>query len=76
MGIDDRYLQLAAILLMPMVPAVFFYWLLPGSATVSGPFKKLNIRLTGAFAGYFLLVLVSYGYFTIKGEKTESRFEQ
>ncbi|WP_224549138.1 hypothetical protein [Mesorhizobium sp. CA16] len=50
---------LAAIILIPLVPAVIIYLLLPSDAHVSGPLKGFNIALTGAFAGYFALVLLA-----------------
>lgn len=55
-------IELAAILLIPAAPAYLLYAVLPSSADVSGPFKGLNIKLGGAFGGYFLLVLLSSGY--------------
>lgn len=58
-------IELAAILLLPVVPAYLLYAVLPSSADVSGPFKGLNIKLTGAFGGYFLLVLLSSGYVAV-----------
>lgn len=60
--IDNFYLALAAILLLPLIPAYIIYKFLPESETnVEGPYKKLNLKLKGAFAGYFLLVLLSLG---------------
>jgi hypothetical protein len=60
--IDNFYLALAAILLLPLLPAYIIYKFLPESETnVEGPYKKLNLKLKGAFAGYFLLVLLSLG---------------
>jgi hypothetical protein len=56
-------LALTAILLLPLVPAFLLYKFLPSKTNVSGPFKGLNIKLTGAFGGYFLLVLTSLGIF-------------
>ncbi|MEO7312607.1 MAG: hypothetical protein ABIX01_19635 [Chitinophagaceae bacterium] len=66
---DNLYLALAAILLLPMIPAFILYKFLPvkgkdgadevGGETGSiGPVKSLSWKLKGAFAGYFLLVLV------------------
>ncbi|XZF16605.1 hypothetical protein ACTHGU_10755 [Chitinophagaceae bacterium MMS25-I14] len=54
---------MAGILLMPLIPAFILYKFLPSRTTVSGPFKGLDLKLTGAFSGYFLLVLVSVGVF-------------
>jgi len=54
---------LAALLLVPLVPAYILYRNLPSETKVSGPFKGLNLQLTGAFAGYFVLVLFGSGLF-------------
>lgn len=54
---------LAGILLMPLVPAFIIYKFLPSKTSVSGPFKGLDVKLTGAFGGYFLLVLIATGVF-------------
>lgn len=59
---DNFYLALAAVLLLPLLPAYIIYKFLPASETnVEGPYKKLNLKLKGAFAGYFLLVLLGIG---------------
>lgn len=56
---DNFYLTLAAILLVPIIPAYILYKFLPASETdVSGPYQGLSLKLKGAFAGYFLLVIV------------------
>lgn len=71
--IDNFYLLLAAILLLPLLPAFIIYKFLPESDTeVAGPYKKLNLKLKGAFAGYFLLVLVGLGlqYFVVGNKQT------
>lgn len=52
---------LAAIVLIPLLPALLIYRLLPNRTKVTGPFKGLQINLTGAFGGYFILVLLSFG---------------
>ena len=54
---------LGGILLLPLIPAFILYKFLPSKATVTGPFKGLNLKLSGSFGGYFLLVLVSSGIF-------------
>jgi len=47
--------------LVPAIPAVIIFKLIPNSKVfVNGPFQGLKINLTGAFAGYFLLILASY----------------
>ncbi len=50
-------------LLLPIIPAYILYKSLPSEAQVDGPFKGLNIKLTGAFGGYFLLVMISIAAF-------------
>jgi hypothetical protein len=58
----DGLAWIAVVLLIPLIPAVLIYWTLPPKQTrVTGPFKGLAINLTGAFAGYFLLVLLASG---------------
>jgi hypothetical protein len=56
---DNFFLVLAAILIVPLIPAYIIYKFLPASDTdVSGPYSGLSLKLKGAFAGYFLLVIV------------------
>ena len=56
---DNFFLILAAILIIPVIPAFIIYKFLPASDTdVSGPYQGLSLKLKGAFAGYFLLVIV------------------
>ena len=52
-------IYVAAVLFLPLLPAFILYKLLPSRATVNGPFRGLTINLSGAFAGYFLLVLIA-----------------
>lgn len=64
MGTTNVFVYLlAAILLLPLVPAFLLYKFLPSRTNVSGPFKGLSIKLTGAFGGYFLLVLTAVAVF-------------
>lgn len=64
MGTPNAFVYLlAAILLLPLIPAFLLYKFLPSKTNVSGPFKGLNLKLTGAFGGYFLLVLTAIGVF-------------
>ncbi|MFY7840401.1 MAG: hypothetical protein ACOVP7_08995 [Lacibacter sp.] len=76
--IDNFYFALAAILLLPLLPAYIIYKFLPESETnVEGPYKKLNLKLKGAFAGYFLLVLMSLGLqYVIMTSKEGKQIEQ
>jgi len=64
MSTTDTFIYvLAAVLLLPLIPAFLLYKFLPSKTSVSGPFKGLNLKLTGAFGGYFLLVLTAIGVF-------------
>src|SRR5207247_6190578 len=50
---------IAVVVLVPLIPAFLLYkFLPPGRTEVGGPFKGLDIKLSGAFAGYFLVVLI------------------
>jgi hypothetical protein len=72
----DNYallLHLATVLLVPLFPAFILYKFLPSKTMINGPFKGLNLNLTGAFGGYFLLVLVSIGltHFVLNNQLTD-----
>ncbi|MHC4509276.1 MAG: hypothetical protein ACYTAO_10025 [Planctomycetota bacterium] len=53
---------LLMVFFVPFPPAYILYKKLPSETIVSGPFKGFNINLTGAFGGYFLLVLLALGF--------------
>jgi hypothetical protein len=62
---DYRIIYLLIIIIAPVIPAFLLFKFLPkSSANASGPFKGLQIKLGGAFAGYFpvflLLILKIY----------------
>lgn len=48
------------ILLVPIVPAFVLFKFLPNTADLSGPLKGLNVKISGAFAGYVVGVLLSW----------------
>ena len=51
---------LVVVVLVPVIPAFLLYKYLPeGKTTVGGPFRGLDIKLSGAFAGYFLVLLMA-----------------
>ena len=55
-------------LLGPVLPAYLLYKKLPSRASVKGPFKGLDIQLTGAFAGYFLLFLSILSFVSLRAK--------
>jgi hypothetical protein len=60
---SDDLLYMAAVILMPIIPAFLLFRLIPGNqADVQGPFKGFNLKLGGAFAGYFVVMLVAYAF--------------
>ncbi|HEV2732542.1 MAG TPA: hypothetical protein VGV15_21130 [Terriglobales bacterium] len=58
MRVDFEYMLL--VLLLPLIPAFLLFRFLPASANLEGPFKGFTIKLGGAFAGYFVTVLLSW----------------
>lgn len=46
--------------LLPLIPAFLLFKFLPSTGNIEGPFKGMAIKFGGAFAGYFLLFLISY----------------
>ncbi len=46
---------------MPLLPAVLLYKLFKQKTLISGPFQGLRLDLSGAFGGYFLILLVCGG---------------
>ena len=58
---SDDFLYIAAVILLPLFPAFIIFKLIPGStADAQGPFQGLKLKLGGAFAGYFIVVLVAF----------------
>lgn len=62
-------------ILLPLTPAYILYKALPAKTKVVGPFKGLNIQLSGAFGGYFLLVLVIIGFVSTRPRPRDPRYE-
>jgi hypothetical protein len=55
-------LNLCIFMLLPIIPSYILYRTLPSRTKVTGPFKGLNIQLSGAFGGYFLLVVTMLAF--------------
>lgn len=51
-------LMLTVVILLPILPAYLLFKLLPSRSDVSGPLQGLEIKLGGAFGGYFILVVL------------------
>jgi len=58
----NTLMTIAGVLIIPLIPAFVIYKFLPSKTVVKGPFKGLHVNLTGAFSGYFLLVIISLGF--------------
>lgn len=63
---------LATLILLPIVPAFVLFAALPGDAAVSGPLKGFKINLSGAFAGYFSVLLLCISCYKIWEPQTRS----
>jgi hypothetical protein len=59
-------LYIVVMILVPLAPAYLIYRNLPSRTEVQGPFQGLQLKLTGAFGGYFLLVLCIFGFITMR----------
>jgi hypothetical protein len=64
------------ILLIPLIPAMLLYTFLPSKTAVDGPFKGLNIKLSGAFSGYFLLVLIAISISIMVGKSQNKKLHE
>ena len=59
---DFSFIYLLMGFLIPLIPAYILYKTLPAETSVKGPFQGLKINLSGAFGGYFLLVLIAFAF--------------
>ena len=63
MGDYNPIVVFLVVLLAPGIPAYILYSRLPPEKTiVNGPFKGFQVQLTGAFAAYFVLVLLAMSF--------------
>lgn len=67
--------SLSFAILLPMAPAYVCYKILSSTAKVDGPFQSLKLRLSGSFAGYFLVLLLAMGFISTRPERIASRYE-
>ncbi|MGH9546987.1 MAG: hypothetical protein ACRD23_17420 [Terriglobales bacterium] len=51
-------LILVCVILLPILPAFLLFKILPSTAIVSGPLQGFTVNLSGAFAGYFAVVVL------------------
>lgn len=73
----NQLLYALGIVVIPLIPALLLYWLLPSKTQVKGPFKGLNLNLQGAFAGYFLVLLLCSGLFLrLLGDEQQKEINQ
>jgi hypothetical protein len=52
------YLILALVILLPIIPSFLLFKALPAGADLGGLFQGMDLKLSGAFAAYFALVLL------------------
>ena len=55
--LDNTFVILSFVILLPLVPAFLLFKLLPSRAVVKGPLAGLNVNLGGAFGGYVALTV-------------------
>ncbi len=60
---NEPLVVLAALLLLPIIPAYLLFKMLPSSATVDGPMAGLTVKLGGAFGGYVALTVFMAVFF-------------
>ena len=58
----EYFLNSLVMFVVPLAPAYLLYKRLPSDTVVKGPFKGFTVALSGAFGGYFILVLIALGY--------------
>jgi hypothetical protein len=71
----DDFVYIVAVILLPLIPAVIIFKLIPGESRVDaeGPFQGLKLKLSGAFAGYFIVVLVAWAQVRLMIEPSRVR---
>lgn len=67
---NENLLILAVITVLSLVPAYILYRFLPSNTIVNGPFQGLTVQLTGAFGGFFLVMLALFGFYHTLPDRT------
>jgi hypothetical protein len=74
-----RLITLSVLVFLPLVPAIIIFKIFPNDKVVTkGPFKGLKVNLSGAFAGYFIVLVSLLGFIpsifqSITSNETEYR---
>jgi len=53
--LEHSIVFLVFVIVLPLLPAYLLFKYLPAPGSVEGPLKGLNIRFSGAFAGYLVI---------------------
>jgi hypothetical protein len=60
---NNFFIVTATVVLLPLVPAYILFKFLPSEAGADGPYSGLTLKLKGAFAGYFIVLLAVMSFF-------------
>jgi hypothetical protein len=73
---NEPLVVLAALLLLPIIPAFLLFKALPSSATVDGPLAGLTVKLGGAFGGYVALTVFMALFFAEKIQEPKATYRE
>jgi hypothetical protein len=69
---NNFYLVTGTVVLLPLVPAYILFKFLPSEAGADGPYSGLSLKLKGAFAAYFVVLLAVMSFFhTLPSDQVE-----
>jgi hypothetical protein len=60
---DNFFLVTGTVVLLPLIPAYILFKFLPSEAAADGPYSGLSLKLKGAFAAYFVVLLAVMSFF-------------